>query len=200
MKRKKIASLVVTGFLAVGLVGGSLAWFTSQDDITNTFTTDGTNPDDSKAGIVVEEQFNGNENWTENDGKLDNLMPGATVGKNVRVTSTEIYDQYIRAKLIITLNGKPVKVNDSIINVVPNEKDWLLKNDGYYYYRGIVGATESTANIINKVTLSSEAGNEYKNAKIEVKVEAEGIQAANHAVESWYVGAEAELKPIQADK
>ena len=38
MKKKILAISLVVALLAIAIVGGSLAWFTAEDEVTNTFT------------------------------------------------------------------------------------------------------------------------------------------------------------------
>ena len=53
MKKKKIIGLCLAGALMIGAVGGSLAWFTDTDKVTNSFATssDGDPGADGKNGI-----------------------------------------------------------------------------------------------------------------------------------------------------
>lgn len=92
MSKKKIIGLCIAGVLAVGSIGGSLAWFTSSDSITNPFSTASTdNPDDLNSGIKIHEKFDENE--------AKNKLPGDEVTKQVNITNTATYDQLIRVKI-----------------------------------------------------------------------------------------------------
>lgn len=104
MNKKKIAALLIAGTLTVGVVGGTFAWFTSSDSVTNKFSTgtvtDPETPGNPDAGIEIEENFPGD---TTGDGKYDNpVLPGTTMTKEVSVKSTANYDQYLRAKVTKT--------------------------------------------------------------------------------------------------
>lgn len=123
MSKKKIAALIVAGIMTVGVVGGTLAWFTSNDSVTNVFNT-GKSGDisDVNAGIEVEENFShpGKDGIfeTEDDviastktgpeGKnktviLDTkVLPGDLMKKEAGVFSTADYDQFVRAKVTKT--------------------------------------------------------------------------------------------------
>ncbi|MGL5439660.1 MAG: TasA family protein, partial [Filifactoraceae bacterium] len=102
MHKKKIQTLIAAGVLSVGIIGGTLAWFTSQDDITNVFNTgsvtDPTNPD---AGIDITENFPGStKDPVTGDMVYDKpVLPGDTMTKEVSVTSKADYDQFLRAKI-----------------------------------------------------------------------------------------------------
>ena len=193
MSKKKIIGLCIAGVLAVGSIGGSLAWFTSSDSITNPFSTASTdNPSNPNSGIKINEKFNKEE--------ADNTLPGDTVTKQVNVINKATYDQLIRVK--IKKVWKDAKGNEKsdldtkniILNFEknltdsnkPEEGKWIEGSDGYYYYNGIVNPKGQTANLLESVTLSKDITNEFKGLKFDVIVDSEGVQAANGAVnDSW---------------
>ncbi|MGG7177880.1 BsaA family SipW-dependent biofilm matrix protein [Clostridium paraputrificum] len=200
MNKKKIASLLVIGALAVGVVGGTFAWFTASDSVTNPFSTGTTDdPSDPDAGIKVQEEYK------PETGK--NLTPGAEVNKDVQVKSTASYDQFIRVKLdkvwknadgnVITnvtlegvnytLDASKIILNYRTANISTNgtEGTWVDGGDGYLYYIGKVGAASYTNTLLDSVTLSSTAKNEYKSLKFDVIVTAESIQASHGAYKDW---------------
>lgn len=190
---KKVQALVVSGVLTVGVIGGTLAWFTSQDSVKNTFNTASSNGDNGK-GIKIIEEFV----------EPKNMLPGDTVNKDVQVSNTATYDQFIRVKLIpkfvdpktsdrkeITeVNGKTLDTNNIILNFTKNLK--TDKNDGpwikagdYYYYMGKVAPNKLTSMLLDSVTLSKDAGNEYQGLVFDIDVEATSTQASNDAYEDW---------------
>ncbi|HAT4221634.1 TPA: hypothetical protein I9140_001281 [Clostridium perfringens] len=193
MSKKKIIGLCIAGVLAVGSIGGSLAWFTSSDSITNPFSTASTdNPSNPNSGIKINEKFNKEE--------ADNTLPGDKVTKQVNVSNKATYDQLIRVK--IKKVWKDAKGNEKsdldtkniILNFEnnltdsnkPEEGKWIEGSDGYYYYNGIVNPDGQTANLLESVTLSKDITNEFKGLKFDVIVDSEGVQAANGAVnDSW---------------
>lgn len=92
MSKKKIASLLIAGILSVGVIGGSFAWFTSKDSVTNAFeTVDANDTDNIESGIEIVEEFN------KEDAK--NMLPGVTKKKEVSVKNTASYNQFVRIKL-----------------------------------------------------------------------------------------------------
>lgn len=193
MSKKKIIGLCIAGVLAVGSIGGSLAWFTSSDSVTNPFSTASTdNPSDPNSGIEINEIFNKED--------ADNTLPGDKVTKQVNVINKATYDQLIRVK--IKKVWKDAKGNEKsdldtkniILNFEknltdsnkPEEGKWIEGSDGYYYYNGIVNPDGQTANLLESVTLSKDITNEFKGLKFDVIVDSEGVQAANGAVnDSW---------------
>ncbi|UBK89281.1 SipW-dependent biofilm matrix protein BsaA [Clostridium perfringens] len=193
MSKKKIIGLCIAGVLAVGSIGGSLAWFTSSDSITNPFSTASTdNPSNPNSGIKINEKFNKEE--------ADNTLPGDKVTKQVNVSNKATYDQLIRVKIKkVWKDAKGEEKSDlDTKNIIlnfennltdsnkPEEGKWIEGSDGYYYYNGIVNPDGQTANLLESVTLSKDTTNEFKGLKFDVVVDSEGVQAANGAVnDSW---------------
>ncbi|EIF6296490.1 hypothetical protein LFJ66_001244 [Clostridium perfringens] len=193
MSKKKIIGLCIASVLAVGSIGGSLAWFTSSDSVTNPFSTASTdNPSDPNSGIEIHEDFNKED--------ADNTLPGDKVKKQVNVINKATYDQLIRVKIEkVWKDAKGEPKNDlDTKNIIlnfgdnladskgPKEGKWIEGSDGYYYYNGIVNPKGQTANLLESVTLSKDTTNEFKGLKFDVVVDSEGVQAANGAVnDSW---------------
>lgn len=193
MNKKKLSALLLAGILTAGVVGGTFAWFTSKDTVTNQFATTGTDePNNPDAGIKIEEEFE----------KPENVLPGTETNKDVRVKSTAKYDQFIRVKFekkFIKTNGDGTKtdVTDKLdtslieLNFTNYLKDtkaegtWFEGEDGYYYYIGKVAGGSYTNMLLDSVTLSSNAGNEYKNLEFDVTVVADSIQSSNEAYKDW---------------
>lgn len=193
MSKKKIIGLCIAGVLAVGSIGGSLAWFTSSDSVTNQFSTASTDkPSDPNSGIKIHEDFKPED--------ADNTLPGDTVTKQVNVINKATYDQLIRVKIKKVwkdakgneksdLDTKNINLNfekNLTDSNKPEEGKWIEGSDGYYYYNGIVNPKGQTANLLESVTLSKDTTNEFKGLKFDVVVDSEGVQAANGAVnDSW---------------
>lgn len=188
MSKKKIVSLLTAGALATGIVGGTLAWFTSSDNVTNKFTTGVENVNDKdNNGLDIFEKFTPEE--------AKNLTPGTTVTKKVQVRNEASYSQFIRVKLTPvwtapeTLKGKndnlDLTLNTNAISTTPTEGKWYLDSYGYYYFIGIVDSNKFTPLLLDSVTLNEQAGNDYKGGAFDVKVEADSIQSNNNAYENW---------------
>lgn len=203
-KKFKYTSLVAAGAVTLGLVGGTLAWFTAQDEVVNEFSTPGTyNPDTPQAGIEII------EDWIQEDAK--DITPGTEVNKDVQVKNTENYDQFIRVKFTpqfvkevknedgttkheaysdaeldrLGIKNEMIQLNfTSHLSEELTDGNWVQVGE-YYYYIGKVGAGSHTNTLLDSVTLSSEAGNEYRGLAFDVVVTADSIQASNKAYESW---------------
>ena len=219
MNKKKLQALLVAGMLSVGIVGGTLAWFTAQDNVTNVFKTAASDNGEQgvNSGIEIDEIFGGEHIEHDKDiATLDKkVLPGDEIEKQVKVESTVEYNQFLRAKItkqwkdqngeIVTHykveDGKYVYSNGAkedgaewnelnldyiILNLAASGSDegddWtVLHEDGYYYYNQILVPEAKTSNLLNSVTLNSEAGNMYRDLQFDVRIDAESIQATNGA-------------------
>ena len=179
MNKKKLSALLLAGTLTAGVVGGTFAWFTSKDTVTNQFATGGTNDDDSNAGIDIWEKFK----------EPTNVVPGTTTDKLVQVKNTSTYDQFIRVKITPKWEKDGLDASYLGLNFVEGslgeEQGQWLKDGDYYYYIGKVAGGKFTNTLLESVTLSKNAGNEYKNQKYQVVVDADSIQADNGAYKEW---------------
>ncbi|WP_294352229.1 BsaA family SipW-dependent biofilm matrix protein [uncultured Clostridium sp.] len=215
MNKKKLAALLISGALAIGIVGGSLAWFTSTDSVENEFTTGTTEDNKPDAGIKIDETFDKDA--------AKKIVPGTEINKDVAVKSTANYAQFIRAKLTLKIkdeNGNYVekKLTDNytdgvtygdLINLKYFEDEngnlgedgkWIQDGD-YFYYMAAVPGAGTTSKLLDSVTLNTKADNTWKNKEFEVVVDALGVQASNDAVADVFKEASADtintLKSLQ---
>lgn len=78
-----------------------------------------------------------------------------------------------------------VELNFVNLSETPKANSWYYNpTDGYFYYVGIVKSQQQTAQLLDSVTLSSNAGNDYNKFKYDLTVNAKGIQATKEAVNS----------------
>jgi alternate signal-mediated exported protein len=110
-KNKKI--LVVSILLAMLIVaGGTFAWFTSKDEVTNKLSAS------NNYGVTITENYTPPEQWT----------PGESVKKEVSVLNTGNIDAFVKLKLKnvidLTVAGTPETFNASnLANYVEITKD-----------------------------------------------------------------------------
>ncbi|MGG7078812.1 SipW-dependent-type signal peptide-containing protein [Clostridium sardiniense] len=186
MGKKKIIGLCLAVGLMVGVVGGSLAWFTDKASVTNNFATQG-NGESQSSGIEIQEVFD--------DVLAGKVLPGTDVNKDAKVKNTASYDQLIRVNFekVWTTNtdGKGLDLNlielkyQNLTETLEANK-WIDGKDGYFYYNGVVKPNVATEYLLDSVKLSSDANRNYEGVGYDVIVHAEGIQAANGAVsDAW---------------
>ena len=219
MKKKKIISAIAAVAVVASLSIGSLAWFTSQDSVTNEFSTvSTTDPSNPNAGIKI------NENFDKETAK--SVLPGTEVRKLVKVDSKAKYDQLVKVKLekvwkdskgnkitsvwikdekIVakgTEGAKEVVLDDKLIklnfgdNLGNSEGKWIDGKEGTYYYNGILKPGATTSALLNSVTLDGQADNFYKGLSFDVVVTADGIQASNGAVSDGWKEAPQVIKDL----
>lgn len=161
---KKPLLLLVSLVLVLALsIGGTLAWLTSQAEVTNTF-------EPGKVHADITEDFNG-------------TVKSAIYVSNGLNSEDANVDAYIRAAVVINC----VDENGNIIaGTIPeldyNNTDWVKGSDGYYYYKHVVAPMGKTDNLLSEnFSLTGDDGVNYR-----VDVLAQAIQTVGGAVEeAW---------------
>lgn len=221
MSKKKIIVLVTSALLTLGVIGGTLATFTSKDEVTNKFQTINDPGNKGDAGIDIWENFDKD--------KAAKAMPGVVVNKIVEVQNTAKYSQLIKVKITPTWvgddipkdsDGKTLDINNAVDMVFFDDivdegtvhakltelqetnkdattvdaikelrKHWIrsASETDTYYYAGRVNASKFTTPLLKSVTLKAEVGNEYKNAKFNVKVDANSTLSNIKYSDKWSI-------------
>ena len=149
--KKTIVALLLVAIL--GVVGITIAYFTSTDTFQNVF---GTKP----YGIQVVETFESPDDWT----------PGTTTSKTIIATNTGQVDAAVRVHyteswvdannqtLPLTDNASPTPNRAAIINFNSNlSTNWTQSTEGgttYYYYKTKLAPNASTTSLIDSVTFN----------------------------------------------
>lgn len=157
MKRSLVLVVSLLALLLV-VAGGTLAWLTAQDSVSNTFTPAHVTCD------VVEEEFDG------------------TTKSNVAIKNTSDIPVYIRASIIVTwkdssgnVYGQKPDSNDYDMQM-PENSGWVLGTDGYYYYTSPVAVGATTGTLISSCTVKAGA-TIPKDYALSVEIIAEAIQS-----------------------
>lgn len=138
MKKKLISLAVVVCLLAVAVVGGTLAFFTDEGTVTNTFTA-------GKVEITLDEaQVNEYGEATVPAARVDKnqykLIPGHTYTKDPTITvAADSEDCYLFVKVVNGLDGLEAEGNTTIAaqmatngwTPVDGETDVYMKADTY---------------------------------------------------------------------
>ena len=175
---------IIVLLLVLGVVGFTLAYFTSQNTYSNVFRT---KPYSTE--------------FTENFTSPDNWVPGTTTPKTVTAKNTGEVEVAVRVSYTegwtsangATLDGMQGEYKASIINLA-NTSDWTYSN-GYYYYTKTLKTGESTNSFIESVTFNenieadftcteeggikkcTSTGNGYDGATYKLIIKVETIQA-----------------------
>ena len=150
---KPIMFLLLLMFVFV-VVGGTIAYYTSNDTFENEF-------DAGKYKIETQEAFVSPENWT----------PGTTTPKTFTVTNKGTVDSAVKVCFTqswVDANNAPLNLKDThdnlaaVLNFASNsDKKWLedCSNDGvtkycFYYYKKLE-PNETTSNLLESVTFNA---------------------------------------------
>lgn len=185
MKKNLLIGLLVFSLVALLVVGGTMAWFTDDKEVTNTFT----------AGTVKIELL---ENEGTDPVVETNVNPGDTYDKLVEVKSLGSKQTYVRVSIEpvwLELNEDEEWAESSLptdnVELIfaegePGDK-WTAETEGWYYYKTILGKDQTTEPLLSQVEIvGSETGNEYQGKTLRINVKAEAVQASHGAYEdAW---------------
>ena len=169
MKRSLVLVVSLLALLLV-VAGGTLAWLTAQDSVSNTFTP-------AHVTCDVDETFDG------------------TAKSDVSIKNTSDIPVYIRASIVVTWKDS----NGNVYGQLPTASDydmqmadnsgWVLGTDGYYYFTSPVAVGGATDTLINSCTVNAGAtppGDDYK-LSVEIIAEAIQSQPARAVQQAWGV-------------
>ena len=184
MKRKLLA-MAAALFCMAAVVGGTLAFFTSEATSHNVITT-------GAVAIKIDEQMaitdengtvTGYEKFPEEG--IKDVMPGTQQSKIVRVKNTEQAEAWVRASVAKSFElaeGRQGQIDPELVTLDINEDAWLDGGDGYYYCKKAVKPGEMTEPLFTTVTFKTEMGNLYQNSTAHVNVYAQAVQTASNPI------------------
>ena len=145
-KNKKSLIFIFLMILALGIIGTTIAYYSSSDTFTNTFNT-------SDYEVEAQEIFESPDKW----------LPGETIPKTVIATNKGETPIAVRIKLTprwVDENNNPLPLKDNnnndiaVINFNSNLNSKWIYQDGYYYYRKSLNQNESTPTLMESVTFN----------------------------------------------
>lgn len=123
------------------------------------------------------------------------IKPGIPVEKIVNVKNNGNVDLLTRVKVEKTWESKSSKANSTAdktmlaadsIKIDTNQQYWMDGGDGYYYYKGILKANETTAQpLFESFMIDKNIDNAYQNMASRIAVTMECIQADGGAIRGW---------------
>lgn len=183
MKKNIMILIATTLVFAITVIGATLAFFTDEGEVTNTFVT-------GDVAITLHDLL-GEEDFPVEEG-IENITPGDEFDKNVFVSSQGSIDTYVRVQLIPSWDPEEVEEGQDLIpldiNLVELDLDldnWILIDD-WYYYMEVLEEDEETSKLLDGLVFSTDIDNNYANASFSIEVIAEGIQATNDAAETQW--------------
>ncbi|MGN0538203.1 MAG: SipW-dependent-type signal peptide-containing protein [Acutalibacteraceae bacterium] len=163
-------ALAVTAMVATG---STLAYFTAEDTALNKIST-------GSVDIDIVETMQTDCGIQPYEDPTEPILAGDTVSKIVQVKNTGTGDTYIRAKITVDFEDN-TELSTDMITLNLNTDKWELAEDGYYYYKDIVPAGETTEALFDSFVLSTDAGNEYQSQALNIQIDAEAIQSRNNS-------------------
>lgn len=185
MNKKPLIAIVLIAI--VGVIGGTLAVFTSQTSLSNMFSV-------GKYSTETEETFTPPTDW----------KPGQEITKQVFVRNTGDYVIAVRAKLEpqwtaadghthpeLQYNGEDAaKIN------FDDTTNWVKGDDGYYYYIKALKKNDFTGNLIKSVTLNEHLDADAFGITCSETTTGDGKKSTCTSSDNSYAGATYELKII----
>lgn len=196
MNKKKLMGVLIVGAMAISAVGGTFAWFTSNESIEDSFVT---------GGLVDSEDDEGIKILVEKEDKDYVILPGVENKYIVSFESKSNYKEFIRVKVkgqwddnVNKSNEEKLLKDEYIIinleegNIGSDDGKWYKHhdestNEDYYYYMGTIDSVSNnkTSELVKSIKLSEEADNAYKNKNYKINIEVEAIQADGDAYKTW---------------
>lgn len=122
----------------------------------------------------------------------EGLFPGMSIEKIVQIRNEGETASIVRIKLKKRIghyvNGEFVDDESlSTDNIVLdlNEEDWVLMDDGWYYYKEPLSEGEKTTPLLYSFSLKPGLGSEYERKHVQVNVASESVQYENNGPALW---------------
>ena len=158
--QKKRVILTAAGFLICGVIavvsavsGSATAYLSDKLQINNQFTI-------GKNTTTIEEEFP----------TPTPVPPGGSVTKKVSVRNQGDVPCYVRVMLTFSEDNVSLEGGDT--------ENWVVGEDGYYYYTHVVEVGDSTTDLFDSVTINGEA----EATEIRVNVYEESVQTTDGSV------------------
>lgn len=174
-KRKILALASAVCMVAILAIGGTLAYFTSTKEATNTFTV-------GNVDITLTEP-----NW-EGSGSQDapEVYPGEPLAKDPTVTNDGANPCFVRIKVTgldcLAPAGNITYRTDYVDGKLGD--NWERHTDGYFYYKKVLEVGKTTDALFDQIVIPTNLTNGDAKTKFNVVVTAEAVQAQG-AKASW---------------
>ena len=175
MKKKIIAVCLIVALAATAVVGGTLAWFTDDEEATNTFTV-------GNVDITLTEP-----NW-EGSGSNDapEVYPGEPLAKDPTVKNDGANPCFVRIKVTgldcLAPAGMITYKTDYVTDKLGD--NWVDGGDGYFYYNQVLAVGATTDALFDQIVIPTDLENGDAESEFNVVVTAEAVQAQG-AKASW---------------
>lgn len=177
MKEKLSVVAILAIFLAI-MSAGTWAYFTTSEQVHNVITTGGVD-------ITLHEWAD--EAKTEPFVDLEGIMPGRQVTKIPEVENSGENPVFLRVKLTKGITwAEGAEIADEVdldkVSIDLNTEYWI-EQDGYYYYRKVLPAGETTEPLFTTVSFDVSMDNVFQNAQIHIDITVQAVQSANNGTD-----------------
>lgn len=124
-----------------------------------------------------------NELVDAEDAYYENMVPGEDVNTVYTIENVGTMDMYVRVKFemdVKSADGKKI-VNDELLVLSVASDEWVLDEDGWYRYTGIVEANQGELMTpFYSELLPISVGNEYEGATVVINAIVQAVQVDNN--------------------
>lgn len=183
MSKRKITALVVSIIAVAAMaIGSTLAYFTSNDNASNSFVMGNVAIDlkESSDGKAIDDA---SKVWSDTGLSYEGKMPGDEITKLAIVEVDEdSADCYVRIHMDIDTsnltNAADIALIENAIKEAAVANDFVVGTNGYYYYDGTASA-EDILVFLTGFTLPLGIEDDSQNGTFSIDLTADAIQAAN---------------------
>ena len=110
------------------------------------------------------------------------IMPGQIVSKRVSVENVCTHPFYLRVKIVYGINSDVLPAKECFeLNI--DQTNWVLNEDGWYYYQGIVEPQTTTPYVFSDVTMvGSQIDNRHLGKTLSLSIVAQATQSENNPI------------------
>ena len=170
----RLFAIAMVAIIFSMLTQGTLAFYTTVGQANNVVTSG------NIQFIIHEKQSDGSDFPEEGIP----VMPGQVVGKIVTIESACEHPFYLRVNLVSGVSGKDLSAKDCL-GIDIDTKNWILKDDGFYYYIDIVDPGETTKPFFNQVEIiGDKVDNDFIGSVLTLTVSTQAVQSENNPAEN----------------
>lgn len=170
-KRKLMLVALSLCMVAILAMGGTLAYLTDEDDVTNVFTV-------GNVEIELTEP-----SWDVENG-YDDAYPGEHIPKDPKVTNIGDNPCYIRVGIVGWQWLRIHSISENDIYYATNGEEnalgdgWAYNpDDNYFYFTDVVSPDAITAAVFTHIVIPSDTGNSDDATEYTLEVWAEAVQS-----------------------
>ena len=175
--KKRILCLTVLVICLATLATGTMAYFVAEETAYSVITT---------GCLYMELKQETADGRPLPEEPVMNVVPATAADQVAYVRnkgSVPFFTRVLVEKKITPAEGSDAQLDAALVMLNINEEYWTEKN-GFYFYKRILRPGQETAPLYTEVGFAPEMGNEYMDAKVEIRVLAQAVQSANNGTDA----------------